>query len=50
MGSKEGDEYRIVLGYNIQKNIVENIIKKYWNILLRDNILGGVLPPSLICI
>lgn len=45
VGSKEGDEFRIVLGYNIQKNKVENIIKKHWNILLRDKVLGGVLPP-----
>lgn len=30
---------------NIQKNKVENIIRKHWNILLRNNLLGGILPP-----
>lgn len=47
---KEGEEYRMVLSYNIQKNRIENTFKKHWNVLLRDKVLGGVLPqcPSFV--
>lgn len=47
---KDGEEYRMVLSYNFQKNKIENIIRKHWNVLLRDNVFGGALPrcPSFV--
>lgn len=44
--AKMADEFRILLGYNIQRRKVENIFQKHWEILLRDRVLGGALPPA----
>lgn len=40
------EQFRIILDYNVQSKKVENIIKKYWNILQRDKLLCKVLPPQ----
>lgn len=45
---KEGNNvFRIILDYNVQYKQMEN---KYWGIILKDNVLGPILPSNLLII